>query len=158
VILFAVVFNVLLYPLARENAQLNKQIILTRQKLKKYVWLISQKDAIQAKFSAYIFAGKASGEEDPLVVGLAKLESLARGANIRIIDIRPQMNPKAQGPYKESEIELRAEGEEGEFLKFIYDIENSLSLLKIKKFQLSSRPNTRTLEARFSIAQLIVSE
>lgn len=40
---------------------------------------------------------KAPGQEDPLVAGLAQLENMAKEANIRIIDMRPEAQPKAQG-------------------------------------------------------------
>jgi hypothetical protein len=158
VILFAVIFNVLLYPLMDRNTRLNKEIELTRQKLKKYLWLLSQKDIIENKYSKFSQALKAPAQEDPLVAGLAQLENMAKEANIRIIDMRPEAQPKAQGPYKEAMIELRAEGGAEGFLKFIYEIENSLSLLKIKKFQLSSRANAQVLEARFTVSQLFTPE
>ena len=158
VILFAVVFNLLLYPFFKKNSDLSKEINVSRQKLKNYALLLSQKDAILSKYSALASAAKATAAQDPLVTGLAELENMAGESDIRIIDIRPESQVKTQGPYKEALIELRAEGQEENFLKFIYKIENSMSLLKIKKFQLSSRQNTQALEGRFSISLLFASE
>jgi hypothetical protein len=158
VIIFAVVFNILLYPVMNKNSLLNKEINLTEQKLKKYLWLLSQKDNIMNKYSRFASTVKVSGQEDPLVAGLTELENMAKEANIRLIDIRPEAAAKTQGPYKEAIIELRAEGAEEGYLKFLYKIENSLSLLKIKKFQLSARANTQALEARFTISQLFATE
>ena len=158
VIFFAIIFNAILFPLAKKNSELNKRISLAQQKLKNYIWLLSQKDVILNKYSLLTSSVNGSGKENQIVAGLTGLENMAKEANVRIIDIRPQPEVKSHGSRGEGVIELRAEGEAEAFLKFIYEIEKSLALLKIKKFQLSSRPNSQTLEARFTITQLFVSE
>ena len=60
--------------------------------------------------------------------------------------------------YKEILIDLRTEGTQEGYLKFFYNIENSLALLRIKKFRLTAKTNTQTLEGSFSISQLSLSE
>jgi len=158
VIVFALVFNFLLMPLFARLSRLNKEISLTRMKLVKYSWLLSQKDALLAKYAAVATSGNASGQGDPLLSGLSTIEGLAQQSNIRIIDIRPDMQVKSTAQHKEALIELRAEGEAKGFFAFIYNLENSLTLLKIKKFQLSLRPGNQALEARFTIAALFALE
>lgn len=88
---------------------------------------------------------------------LSELELIAQQSGVSIIDIRPQL-PKETSAYKEIYIDLRAEGSMQAFLKFIYDIENSLSLLRIKKLQLIAKPNSSILEGIFSISELSVTE
>src|SRR3989338_2540359 len=134
---FGLLFNFFLGPVFSKNNKLNREISLTRQKLKKYLVLLEQKDAIQNKYSK-IFS--------------AELENLAKGANVKIMDIRPKFG--AEGSRKELAVDLRTEGSMEGYLKFIYNLENSLLLLKIKEFQLNSKPNTQVLEGLFSIAQL----
>ncbi len=157
-IVFALTFNFLLVPLFARISRLNKEIALTRMKLVKYSWLLSQKDFLMAKYAAGGSSGNTSDQDDPLLSGLSAIELLAQQSNIRIIDIRPDPQVKSSGQHKEALIELRAEGEVKGFFAFIYKLENSLTLLKIKKFQLSLRPGNQALEGRFTIVVLFVSE
>ena len=158
VIVFALAFNFLLMPLFARFSRINKEIALTRMKLVKYSWLLSQKDALMAKYAVGVSSGNTSGQDDPLLSGLSTIEGLAQQSNIRIIDIRPDTQVKSRGQHKEALIELRAEGGAKGFFAFIYKLENSLSLLKIKKFQLSLRPGNQALEGRFTIAVLFALE
>ena len=158
VIGFAVIFNLLLYPFFNKSATLSKEIAITKQKLKKYAFLLSQKEAINKKYSVFLSQQKSSQDTDTLVSALSELEAMAKETNIRIIDIRPETLTRQQGPYKEALIELRAESDAQGFLKFMYRIGNSLSLLTVRKFQLSSRANAVYLEGRFTIRQVMASE
>lgn len=153
-IVFALAFNFLLMPLFGKFSRLDREIALTRMKLVKYSWLLSQKDALMAKYSPGSPSGSVTGQDDPLLSGLSAIELLAQQSSIRIIDIRPDTQVKPGLQNKESLIELRAEGEVKGFFAFIYRLENSLNLLKIKKFQLSLRPGSQALEGRFTIVSL----
>ncbi len=154
VFVFAVSFNFCIAPILNRNDILNKEISLGRAKLKKYLWLLSQKDYIQSKYSKFSSTLQVSGEQpDSLVSILAELESIAQKANIRIIDIRPQAS-RGSGLYQELIIDLRAEGAMEGYLSFIYNLENSLSLLRIKRFQLTVKPNAAVLEGSFSISRI----
>jgi hypothetical protein len=86
-----------------------------------------------------------------MINDLAEIEALAREANIRIMDIRPQ-DRQDQGQIGETIIELRAEGNMDSYLKFIHSVENSFLLFKIKKFQLNARQDMQILESNFYIS------
>jgi hypothetical protein len=156
VILFAVLFNLLLAPLLDKQRELSRQINFNRQKLKKYTRLLAEKEIIEAKYAKFSSAFRLpEQQEEPQVAVLSELESLANNAGIRITDVRPQ---GAGGGQKEISIEIRTEGEMPAYLKFLYAIEQSLSSLTIKKFQLNAKPNSRLLEGTFLISQLALSE
>jgi NhaP-type Na+/H+ or K+/H+ antiporter len=156
VIIFSIIFNFLILPVLTKIGLLNKEINLTQTRLKKYTQLLSQKDYIQSKYNKFISRVGVSGRrQDTLVDALSELENLAKEANIRIIDIRPQ-TPGNINLYKEIIIDLRTEGTMEGYLKFIYNIENSLLLLRIKRFQLNAKPATEALEGSFSISQISV--
>jgi hypothetical protein len=159
IITLAVVFKFCLAPVLDKNDLLNREISATRAKLKKYLKLNSQKQDLQERYSRLTANLDLSSQQaDPLVAALAALESFAREANIRIVDVRPQAVAKAPGVYQELSIDLRSEGAMPDYLKFIYSLENSLSLLRIKRLQLNSRPNTEFLEGAFSISQISAKE
>jgi len=159
VIGLAIVYNIIIAPLVNSNDDLNKGIEVARAKLNKYSRLLGQKDTIVSKYSQFSAQfNLATKQDDRLIQVLAGLESIAKGANIRILDIRPQGEYKNSPSYNEIIIDLKAEGAMQDFMKFIYDVENSLFLLKIKRFQVSSKPRTQLLEGTFSISQLSLSE
>lgn len=156
VIVFALIFNFIISPVLNKNDDLNKDISIARAKIRKYLWLLSQKNEIEKKYSKFssVAAKDSEKNQDALVEALSELESLAQGSGIKIIDIRPKTSSDGASLYKEIPIDLRTEGSVENYLKFIYNLENSFSLLKIKEYQLSTRPNSQFLEGIFSIHQL----
>ncbi|MDD5465941.1 MAG: hypothetical protein PHP73_06340 [Candidatus Omnitrophica bacterium] len=159
-ILFNLIFNFIISPVMTKYANLNKEITVTSVKLRKYMSLLSQKEKIQKKYSDKFnsVSGLPEFRQDSLVVVLSELQNLAKSADIRIIDLRPQQGAKTKSqPYKEIIIDMRAEGSMEGYLKFIYDIENSLWILRIKKFQLLSKSNSAALEGVFTISQIPLS-
>lgn len=157
VIVFSIGFNFLIAPVLTKNENLNKEINITKVKLKKYLQLLSQKDYIQNKYNKLsVYLKDSTAEKDTLVGALSELENLAKASGVRIIDIRPQSSSKGPDLYKEILIGLKTEGAMEGYLKFIYNLENSPSLLKIKRFQLNAKPNIQVLEGSFSISKLSV--
>jgi Tfp pilus assembly protein PilO len=151
-------FNFFIVPILTKNEKLNKEIILARTRLKKHLQLLSQKEYIQSEYNKFSSNYKASNQQEgTLGSALSELENLAKNANIRIVDIRPEAT-KNLALYKEILIDLRTEGTMEGYLKFIYDLENSLSLLRIKRLRLSSKLNSQALEGSFSISQLSPKE
>lgn len=152
-----VAFSILLFfvaPVLEKIDSLNKEINFSKLKLYNYLRLLNQKDYIQREYNKFSSdTASLAQEKDTLMSALSELDTFAQDASIRIVDIRPQ-NARNPGLYREVLIDLRTEGNMQGHLKFIYNIENSLSLLKIKRFQLSLRPNSQALEGNFSISQL----
>lgn len=154
VIVFALAYNYLLAPFEQRNASLNKSIVLAGGKLNTYHRLLAQKEHLREKYNKFYSSFAASGREADTVVGaLSQLENLAKEANIYIVDIRPQTSAGAN-PQGEVIINLKAEGAVEGYLKFIYSIEHSALLLKIRKFQLSAKPNSQALDGSFSVSFL----
>ena len=159
ILAFAVLFNFLAVPFLDKTDRINRQIKLARARLIKCTVLVSRKDYIQARYAKF-FPGtqSAGGQEKTSVSALNELENLTRDAGIRILDLRPRQAAAAASGYNELPIDLRTEGEIEGYFKFIYNLQNSPSLLRIKTFQLSALPNSNTLEGNFSIYQISVSD
>ena len=155
IIIFSIAFNIFIEPFLAKNDSLNKEIHINRLKLKKYLQLLNQKEYIQNKYDKFSKALiRPEAGADVFVNALSTIEDIAKSSNIRIIDIRPQVQQKGQDLYKEIIVEMRAEGEVSSYLQFLYNIENSLSLLRIRRLQLSSKPNVSLLEGNFVISQV----
>ena len=158
VVFSSVVFTFLIAPLLKRADILNKEIKRTRLKLKKYAYLLSQESELKEKFEEFASRQHLSSESpEAAVSSLSVLEALAKEANIRIIDIRPQV-PRSSQQYKETVIDLRTEGMMEGYFKFLYSIENSLTLFEIKRFQLNAKPNSQLLEGIFSISQISLTD
>jgi len=154
--LFAIGFNFIISPIMAKNDRMNKDIEITKIKLKKYMSLLGQKGAIMSKYDKYSASYKISGgDKDALVGVLSDLETIARGADVKITDIRPDTTP-GQGAYREVIIDLRVEGSINGYLKFMYDLESSLSLFKIKRYKLNVKQGSQGLEGDFSISKLFL--
>ena len=154
IIAFAVIFNFIIGPLLDKNEMLNKNIQMATIKIRKYQGLLKQADALKQRHEKLSAAAKGSIEDGATYIGiLSNLEDLARASGIRILDIRPQI-PAAKDLYREIVINLRAEGRIEDYLKFMYNIESSLSLFKITRFQLNAQSGSALLEGRFSISRI----
>lgn len=157
IVCIGITFGFLIAPVLEKNEGLDKQIDLTRTKLKKFMRLLSQKEEIQNQ--AILSPATTSHQQKNSIIGpLSELKILASDADIRIIDIRPQNITKAAAPGTEIIIDLRTDGMMEGYIKFIYNIEKSLSLLRVKKLQLTAQPNSSSLEGNFCIYQTLVNE
>ena len=154
----SVFFNFVAAPLLKENDDLDKDIAITKTRLARYLRLLSQKDLTQDKYNkiSSMFDISLSGDNAAVSI-LSELEDLAKAANIRLVDVRPQ-GPSKDVDSKGGLIDLRAEGTIEGYLKFIYSLENPFSILRIKRMQINTKPAQQTLEGIFSIYQLSVSE
>ncbi|MCK9614252.1 MAG: hypothetical protein M0R48_01965 [Candidatus Omnitrophica bacterium] len=153
IIFFSIAFNFLIAPVLDKYDTLNKEVNLNKTKLKKYLKLLGQKTEIQNEYNKFSSSlALPVDTKDTLVVAMTTLENLAKGASVRIVDIRPQASPKDDKII----IELRMEGSIEGYSKFIYDVETSLLLLKVKRFQLAAKSNMIGLEGVFTIIQPVV--
>lgn len=150
VIFFGVAFNLVISPVLEKYDLLSKEINTDKIKLKKYLTLLSQKSEIQNKYGGFS-GGNISAQDtkDNLVLAMAALENIAKNSGIKIVDIRPQAGVKGN----DVSVELRTEGEMEQYTKFIYDAETSLYLLKVKRLQLTAKPNKSGLEGTLTITQ-----
>lgn len=155
VIIFGIFLNILILPILNKYELLNKEINVIRTRLIRYMQLLSQKQSIESQYDKFSSDIKFSDKQQDALVGvLSGLENLAKAANIRIIDVRPQ-SQQGGALDKEILIDFRTQGNMEGYMKFIYDIENSPLLLRIKRFHLSSKPGTQALlEGSFSILNL----
>lgn len=142
-------------PLLKQNEALNQDIYINRAKLNRYTGLLRNKLNIQDRYNKACgrFAGRAV-ELNKTDSVLSSLDSLAKSVDIRIIDMRPQAASKGKALL----VDIRTEGEMQNYLKFLYNFEYSLLLLRIKKIQLNAKPNTQFLEGSFTISQFSITE
>lgn len=142
-ITIAIVFSTIFYgfviePLSRTYSRLNNQIRSGSLKLQRNYKLLNQKDSIKAEYEKYSPLIKPlPSEEEEIAAVLKVIEAIARENNIYITNIRPQP-VRARLYYDELTFELIAEADIENLIKFIYDLQTSKNLLRVKKLTLSS--------------------
>lgn len=154
VIVFFAFFCFFFLPVFEKNSALDREIRLMLSKYKEYQRLILQKDLIRLQAESFpsLFKKTSKGVEVQ-ESALFELQNLAKNADLKLVDIRPQ-SVKASSASNESIVDLKTEGSSVAVLKFFYDIETSSSLFEIKSFLLKSKLNSPSIEATFSISEL----
>jgi len=158
-IIFAISYNRVIEPLMDKSKDLNKEISSKEIKLKKYKGFLGQGEQLEKVYKKYLLPEDNSADiQDTFLGTLRELEKLARTSSIAILDIRPDQKKRGKGSLGESTIKLKTEATLKNYLTFIYKMENTPSLLKINKLQLSSKTNSDFLDGRFTIGQILISE
>jgi hypothetical protein len=150
---FSIFFNSALVPVLHKNEILNEKVSLSKRKLISYRRLLSREGKIKNEYSRFFSGVTGPGKQgDPSVAALYILENLAKEAGIRIVDIRPRGGPGEGSAEKNTLFFLRTEGSLEGYVKFMYELENPLSLIRIKSFHLSVKPDARLFEGSFLVA------
>lgn len=157
-IAIAILYNFALEPVSREWQMLDNEIGAKVAGLKRDLNMLSAQktvDANYSKFSNYIRSAKS--EEEAVADVLSYLESLSRSDSCLLINIKP-IGTKDFGVYKELLIDLSSEGDVSQFTKFLYDIENTKSMiLKVRHVVLTSKAGQEgVLKGTFLISKVIV--
>lgn len=149
----SLVFNHIFKPLVNKFNFLNQEILTYKIKLAKAFRLLGESEGVKAKYAQVSSMVKEKVSEEELLASiLSELENLAKLSGLRITDIRPQ-SPKALRTHKEFLIEVRQEGQIQAHLRFIYELENSQQLLRIKKLQLNPKTDGQ-LEGNLLISKI----
>lgn len=119
--------------------------------------LLSRKDAIRKKYAKFYSDDAGPPGSNPLSSELAELEAIANNAGVKILDMRTQITDE-ESLNKEFSVDLKLEGPVEGYVKFIYNVENSLLNLKIKTFALTIKSQDRNLEGSFSIAKFAATD
>jgi hypothetical protein len=124
-------------PVFSKIQSLNKEIQDQQASIKKNLRILAQKDRILAqssKYNSFVGDSKLSDDEQITMV-LKELESLANKSSVYLVDMKPG-TIKESGSSKKILINLNCEAQMEQLVDFIYNMENSDSLLSIDKYQL----------------------
>lgn len=126
-------------PLWKRWQDLNNSISSKEIKLLKNLKILAQRDIIARLYDKYAenIRMKGSVEEETAVI-LREIENIARTSNIYITDIKPQ-KVKDMEFYKEYYVELESEGDISGLARFIYELQNSKQILKVKYLRLNPK-------------------
>lgn len=128
-------------PVSSKMRALDKEIQDKETGIKRDIKILAQKDRIAAESTKYnSFLDKTKSEEEETSSLLKEIESLAGKSTVYLIDMKPG-GVKEVGQSMKYLVNLNCEAQMEQLVDFMYDIENSLKLLIIEKYEIS--PKTR---------------
>jgi len=132
--------RLIISPVSHKMAALNNDIKERENDIKKDLRILAQKDRILAETAKYkSFMGDSKSNDDEQVTStLKEIEVIASQSSVYLVDMKPG-NIKEVGTQKKILINLDCEAQMEQLVNFMYNIENSNSLLSIGKYQLSPK-------------------
>ena len=127
-------------PIFYKIRLLNKELAQEQSDIKKNLRILSQKDRILAessKYSSFLGDAKVSDDEQVTLV-LKELESLASKSSVYLVDMKPG-GIKETGSSRRILVNLNCEAQMEQLVDFMYNMENSNSLISIDKYQLTPK-------------------
>ena len=127
-------------PVFFKIQSLNKKILDKQSEIKKNLRILAQKDRILAqgaKYSSFLGNSQASDDEQVTLV-LKELESLASKSSVYLVDMKPA-GVKISGSSKRILVNLNCEAQMEQLVDFMYNMENSSSLISIERYQLTPK-------------------
>lgn len=138
-VLLLAIDRAVIYPVSSRIDSLNKEIDAKETGIKRDLHILSMKDKIvneSSKYSSFFYSAKSDEEQNTII--LKEVESLANRSSVYLIDIKPA-GVKETGTAKKFLINLSCEAQMEQLVDFMYNIENSIQLLIIEKFQISPK-------------------
>lgn len=127
-------------PVFSKIRSLNKELQDKQANIKKNLRILAQKERILAqgaKYNSLLGDSKMSDDEQVTLV-LKELESLANKSSVYLVDMKPS-GIKESGSSKMILINLNCEAQMEQLVDFMYNMENSNSLISIEKYQLTPK-------------------
>jgi hypothetical protein len=159
VIAIAVLYNLLIAPLADKWACLNREVRSKTNLLAKNTAILASEKTLSpdhARMSKFIKS--TSSEEEEVSHVLAFIENISRKDSCFVVNIKP-MGTKSMGAYKELLVDVAAEADMERFSKFVYDIENSADMiLRVKRFAINAKTGQSgsPLRGTFLISKIVI--
>lgn len=124
-------------PINGKIQQINRDIKLSEKQLGQYLRYLLQKERVSKEYQKYLqFVEKIGSDEEEVAKIIGEIEELARRTKIYLVDIKPQ-SPKEIDFYKEYTVEIEIEGRLEPIVNFLYQINNSLQLLRAEKLRIT---------------------
>lgn len=150
--------RLIISPISYKMQTLTKEIEEKESSIRRYLQIISQKDRIKQQINKLsVFLENLKSSEDDITSILKELERLANKSGVYIVDIKPA-GLKEESNIKKYVINLTCEAQMEQLVEFMYNIESSLKLLTIERYQISPKSKeTSVASCTMMITKLISS-
>jgi len=158
VVITAAFFDrVVLRQIMNRLNKLNREILTYQRRLQHFLYVSSQEKEIikeHERYTQHVKQSYSDGEEKSQL--LSEIEKLARKSSVFLADIKPGSVTKF-GSYKEYTVEIETESEISSLVDFIYQLERSPRLLRVKSFRITpKKKDSATLKAWMTVTVAVV--
>ena len=157
IVSLALLDRAIVSPIRSRFQRINQAIAIGEKQLGHDLRNIRQKDQIAAEFEKYVqYVQRSGSDEEEVAKILGEIEALARQSNVYLVDMKPQ-TPKEVDFYKEYAVEIEAEGDMTALVRFLYQMNTSVQLLRVEKLRLNSRKSgDPVLKSSMLITKILV--
>lgn len=149
------VFNPIVVKTKFYGAEIQKQEASIRKNLR----ILDQKDKIkkeESKYSSFYPSVNKLSKEEEVSLFLKTIENMAKEYSLKIIDLKP-IDTETASVSGEYLINLDCEATVDNFMNFVYNIEYSKDILRVKKFTIAPlSPETNTAKFGITISKIII--
>lgn len=141
IIIFCIISYIFIAePIWDDWQKLNEEIYTKERRLLKNLKMLAQEEEISDLYNEYAknIKMKGSAEEETAEI-LKEIENIARANSTYITDIKPHGKAKEMDFYKEYYVELEVEADMPSLAKFIYDLQSSKQILKVRHLNLNAK-------------------
>lgn len=152
VILLSLIYNFTIEPLFKKWNAIERDTRLTRVKLQRAISVITDRYKIDKEYNTYAAVLKTRGtDEQEMTHILDELETIARGSNLKIVNMRPKP-VKDNDYYSRFVVDIDTESDMRSLMMFIYKVRNSSQLLKIDRLRLNTKSGQDQIIMKASMA------
>lgn len=154
---FWVLSDFVVRPIVAKERGLADKIAAERLNLEKSKKLIARRQVIQREYDNYALLNKMTGSETKEMSKLmTAIESFKNSSSVRMLEYKPSP-VKDEHFCKRYTVELEVEGDANQISRFLYEIQTSDQLLKVDKFQISTKGGaTDLLKCRISASKILI--
>ena len=138
---FAILHGVAFSPMLDQLKTLNNEILLKKRMIESSFNLLTQKMVIQEEVRRYAKYKQGGSQEEEASSFLEEIEEIARKSEIQLVRLEP-LDTKKNDFYTGYTIAVKVESSMEQLMTFVYNLQNSESLLKVKRFRIISRAGT----------------
>jgi Tfp pilus assembly protein PilO len=157
-VVLALVDRMVVAPIISKLDSLKGQIRQKEETIKRNLHIVSQKERVEhevQKFSSYFNA--LASEEENVTVFLKELEALANKSSLSIVDMKPAGIKEDDNKVKKCVVTLSGEGQMEQIMDFMYNVENSSSLLTVERYQINPKSReTSVAQCSMTISKILM--
>lgn len=156
-VLIFLIYNFLLEPMLRKVEALNTEIAAQELRWRKNLRILSQEARVSSQYQKYAELIQFKGpDEQEMANILSEIEAVAKGINIRILNMKPQ-KIKVMEFYRNFSVDLIIEGQLKDITRFINDLQNAPHLIKVDKLHLEKESVVQpVLKALLLVSKILI--
>jgi len=156
-ITLSILYQFIVEPLYRKFVDLQQELSTKQVQLMKSLRLLEEKEDVTKEFQRYSQLLKTKRtEEEEMAFVLGEIEKIGKQAGVYLSDVKPQ-RIKDWEYYRQLLVEIKFEATMDTLTQFIYNIQSSPFLLKVKRLNINSKSADSVLQGIVQVSKVSIS-